>query len=254
MTHTRSADAPSLANRISATAVRVAGLSLIAASVGFMMVFTYLAQRFNYPDVLDGSASEVLPKLLALGAPGRAVWFIYALIPLLLIPAVVGIDAALRAYAPNAMRLLVLSGVVAAISMLIGLARWPTIQWAIATTYLQSSESSRVALEAMFSGLNLYLGNFIGEFLGEIALNTVFVLAGYALVKANRLVVGSIGVVAGGMGFVAAFRNVTDDVALIADVNNIVLPLWLIMLGAVLLRWSNRRDADSGAMRSQEAR
>jgi hypothetical protein len=41
----------------------------------------------------------------------------------------------------------------------------------------------------------------------------------------------------GVIGWVAAFRNVTSAVSLIAAVNNYLLPLWLIALGVVLIRW-----------------
>ena len=43
----------------------VGGWSLISAAMLFMVVFGYLAKAFNYPDVLDGQAADVLPKLLA---------------------------------------------------------------------------------------------------------------------------------------------------------------------------------------------
>jgi len=52
--------------------IRAGGLALIAGAMAFLGVFAFLAARFNYPAVLDGSAAEVLPRLLATGAP-RAV-------------------------------------------------------------------------------------------------------------------------------------------------------------------------------------
>jgi len=55
--------------------------------VAFLVVFTYLAARFNYPAVLDGPAATVLPNLLATGARGRLVWAVYALLPLIWLPA-----------------------------------------------------------------------------------------------------------------------------------------------------------------------
>jgi drug/metabolite transporter (DMT)-like permease len=48
--------------------VRVGGWSLILGAVAFVAVFSYLAARFDYPAVLDGPASSVLPGLLATGA------------------------------------------------------------------------------------------------------------------------------------------------------------------------------------------
>ena len=49
------------------------GLSWIFAAIAFVLVFSYLAANFNYPDILDGSAAEVLPRLHAGGAAMRTV-------------------------------------------------------------------------------------------------------------------------------------------------------------------------------------
>ena len=51
--------------------VRAGGAALIIAALAFMAVFAYLAARFDYPEVLDGEAANVLPRLLAMGMPGR---------------------------------------------------------------------------------------------------------------------------------------------------------------------------------------
>jgi hypothetical protein len=50
------------------TIVRAGGLALILGALAFLAVFSYLAARFGYPDVLDGVASEVLPRLLSTGS------------------------------------------------------------------------------------------------------------------------------------------------------------------------------------------
>jgi hypothetical protein len=202
-----------------------------------MAVFSYLAATFNYPDVLDGSAADVLPKLLALGNTGRAVWVIYAFLPLLLVPAGVGAYSALRAWAPNAGRAALALAVVTAVSMLLGLARWPSVHWELGRAYGAASPDARVAIDAVFKGLNVYLGNYIGEFLGELALNLFFILTGYGFLKAGWRRSGYAGVAVGVIGLVAAFRNVTTAVGPIAEVNNYILPLWLIAMGVVLVRW-----------------
>jgi len=221
-------------------AAQVGGWCLIAAAIGFLAVFSYLAARFGYPDVLDGTGSQVLPRLLALGTTGRAVWIVYAFLPLLLIPAGIGAYAALRDVAPNAMRTALVFSVIAAVSMLLGLARWPSVHWELARAYATASPDARVAIDAIFSGLNAYLGNFIGEFLGELSLNAFFILSAFALLRAGRRKAGNAGLVVGVIGLFAAFRNVTPAVTLIADVNNYVLPLWLIAMGVVLLRDSGQ--------------
>jgi len=217
-------------------AARAGGWSLVAAAVGFMAVFSYLAARFNYPDVLDGTAADVLPRLLALGNTGRAVWAVYSLLPLLLIPAGVGASAALRNSAPSAMRAALAFSVVAGVSMLLGLARWPSVHWELARAYPTASADGRTIMDAMFRGLNVYLGNYIGEFLGELSLNAFFICSAYALLKAGRKWAGYAGLAVGAIGILAAFRNATPSVGPIADVNNYVLPLWLIVFGVVLAR------------------
>jgi hypothetical protein len=217
-------------------AERAGGWSLIVAAAGFMVVFSYLAARFGYPDVLDGRASDVLPALLALGGTGRAVWAAYALLPLLLIPAGVGANAALRDVAPNAMRAALTFSVIAAVSMLLGLARWSTVHWELARAYEAASPDARPAIDAVFLGLNAYLGNFIGEFVGELSLNLFFVLTGFSMLRDGHRWVGNGGVAVGAIGLVAALRNVSSAVGPVAEINNYVLPLWLIVLGAMLIR------------------
>jgi hypothetical protein len=221
------------------TATRIGGWSLIAAAVGFMAVFSYLAARFNYPDVLDGNAADVLPRLLALGEMGRAVWAAYTLLPLLLIPAGIGAQAALGRAAPNAMRGAMVVATIAAVSMLLGLARWPSIHWELAQAYPTATADTRAAMDAVFLGLNAYLGNYIGEFVGELALNAFFVLVGFAALRsaaAGRWF-GASGIAVGMFGWIAAFRNITSLVSPIAELNNYLLPLWLIVLGVVFIRW-----------------
>jgi hypothetical protein len=84
----------------------------------------------------------------------------------------------------------------------------------------------------------VWLGNFIGEFVGELALNLYFLLSAYALLRSVRHArwIGIAGMVASLLGFVAMFRNATPVVSGFADANNLVLPIWLIVLGIVLVR------------------
>jgi len=66
------------------------GVSFVVGALAFVFVFSYLAANFDYPQVLDGSAAEVLPRLREGGSVMRAVWAIYAFLPLLIVPGAVG--------------------------------------------------------------------------------------------------------------------------------------------------------------------
>jgi hypothetical protein len=92
-------------------------------------------------------------------------------------------------------------------------------------------------MAAIFDGLNRYLGNFVGEFLGELSFSAFFVLSGVGLWRhpnAPRFL-SWWGVATGILGLIGMWRNVTPAVALVADVNNYLLPLWMLGFGGWLL-------------------
>lgn len=224
----------------SVTIVRVGGFFLIGGAVAFMAVFAFLAARFNYPQVLDGNAAQVLPSLLATGKSGRAVWAIYGLLPLIWIPASVGAYHALRPVREGSMRVAMLFAVVAAMSMMLGLLRWPSIHWTLAQAYAAGNEGDRAAISAIFYGLNSYLGNYIGEFLGELSVSVFFLLSALAMLARGARFprwAGYFGVATAIAGMLGMFRNVTDVVDPIAALNNYLLPIWMIIFGVFLVRY-----------------
>jgi hypothetical protein len=234
------------------SSILTGGLALLAAALGFIGAFAYLAVRFDYPQVLEAPAASALPALLAMGAEGRAVWGFYGLLPLLLLPAAVGTRAAFREPDRDGMDLAVLLAVVAAVSMMLGLLRWPSIQWELAGAYAAAGPEGRTVLSAVFDGLNRYLGNYLGEFVGELTLNGFFLLSAHAMWR-SRIVsrwIAGLGLAAGILGSIALWRNVTGLVGPVAALNNVVLPLWLLVLGVTLLvigRDSLRRARPSAA-------
>jgi hypothetical protein len=223
---------------VSDPSIRIGGWSLIIAAVAFIAVFSYLASAFDYPAILDGPAADVLPRLLATGATGRAVWALYAFLPLLWIPAGVGAYRALRSTHPGLMLIALQCTVVGAVAMMLGLMRWPTTHWRLAEEFAGAESAQRAVLAAMFDGLNTYLGNYIGEALGELSVNAFFLLSAWALWQ-SRVVpewVAATGLVTGVVGFVALWRNVTPLVGPVAALDNYLLPLWMIGFGVILIR------------------
>jgi hypothetical protein len=206
--------------------------------LAFLGVFSYLAVRFNYPDVLDGPAATVLPGLLAMGQPGRFVWALYAFLPLIWLPAGVAAYEALAPVRRGAMRLALLFAVVAAIAMMLGLMRWPSIHWRLALAFEHAAAPEQAVIASIFDGLNTYLGNYIGEFLGELSFSTFFLLTSVVwLYGPGTRWIGWAGVATAVSGFVGAFRNVTAVVAPFAEVNNYLLPAFMIVLGIAFMRW-----------------
>lgn len=230
--------------RVAIPAASAGGWSLIVAAVAFTAVFGYLASAFGYPDVLDGEAATVLPNLLRLGLTGRAVWAAYALLPLLLIPAALGAHAALRETASGTTRIAAALALVSALAMLLGLMRWPSVHWSLATSYAAApGDAERFAIASTFDGLNAFLGRFVGEFVGELTLNLFFLLTALASRGSARMPRWSVpaGVAAAAFGLVGMWRNVTPAVAWAASIDNAVLPIWMLTLGVLLVRAGRAR-------------
>jgi len=217
------------------------GLSFIVGALAFVAVFSYLAANFDYPKILDGSAAEVLPRLQAGGATMRAVWAVYAFLPLLLVPGAVGAYFACPA-SRGRMTVALVFGSLGSLAMGLGLMRWPSVHWALAEAYGPAGGEAKSSLAAIFSGLNLYLGNYIGEFLGEVCLATLFLLTGLSLRREGQFPrwLGACGAVFSLLFLVGALRNAFPAVQPVADVNNALLPLWMLLLGASLVGYSGR--------------
>jgi hypothetical protein len=226
---------------------RAGGIALVGGAVGFLVVFAYLAMQFDYPAILDGSADQVLPKLLATGNAGRAVWAFYGFLPLIFVPAGVGAYYSLRDGREGTMVLALLFALLAALTMMLGLLRWPSIHWSLATAYAGAGESERAAIAAVFAGLNSYLGNYLGEFVGELCFSLFFLFSALAMLASGRGFprwVGYLGVFTAIAGLIGMFRNVTDIVSPVAAINNYLLPVWMIIFGVALLRADNRGADD----------
>jgi hypothetical protein len=227
------------------TVIRFGGLCLAGGAFAFLGVFAYLAARFSYPDVLDGPAATVLPALLATGPQGRLVWAIYALLPLIWLPAGVAAYEALAPVRRGAMRLALVFAVVAAIALMLGLMRWPSVHWHLALAFERAAPPEQAIISSIFNGLNTYLGNYLGEFLGELSFSAFFLLTSIVWLQSPRTSswIGWVGVATAAFGFAGMFRNVTDAVAPIAALNNYLLPGFMIILGVALVRWPTGHDA-----------
>lgn len=231
----------------------VGGASFIVGALAFVFVFSYLAANFNYPDILAGTAAEVLPRLRGGGSAMRAVWAVYAFLPLFLVPGAVAAYLA----CPSSRARMTLALVVAsmgALAMCLGLMRWPSLHWTLAEVYSQAGSETKGSLEAVFNGMNLYIGNYIGEFLGETTLAAFFLLSGSSMLAEARFPkwLGWSGVVFSFLFLVGAFRNVTTAVQVVADVNNGLLPLWMIVMGIGLI-WFSRRPGQMAEVEESAA-
>lgn len=221
-------------------ATRVGGWALIVAAIAFTLVFSWLAARFSYPEVLDGPADQVLPRLLALGTTGRAVWGVYGLLPLLLIPAGVGAHEMFRVHSPGSARTALVTASIGAVVMLVGLLRWPSLHYGLAQAYMATDDPAvRAGIAHLFDAMNVFLGNVLGEFVGELMLNTFFLTTalGSRGLKGMPRWSSWAGIVAASAGLIGMWRNLTPVVSGVAELDNSILPLWMLTLGVLMVRY-----------------
>jgi uncharacterized protein DUF4386 len=170
---------------------------------------------------------------------------VYSVLPLVFIPAGIGAFEALHERAAGPMRAGVLFALLAAMSMMLGLMRWPSVHWELARAWVMAAEGERLVLAAVFDGLNRYLGNFVGEFLGELSFSVFFVLSGVGLLRSQRKSpwLGWWGIATGVLGLIGMWRNVTSVVDVVAAANNYLLPAWMIGFGVWLVRFPHAASA-----------
>jgi hypothetical protein len=198
---------------------------LIAAAVLANVAFTALGSIFNYPDVLDEPAAQVLVAFKAHQGAVSAWFTVLALSAALLAPIALGVG---RLSPARAMRIAVVVGIAAAVVQVLGLARWPLL----VPRYAADGNTGA------FTTAGDILGTAIGETLG------------YLLTASWTLLV----VVALGRGFAGRWFSVLGALAALLVLSGVLSPLdlpvvdttnffgyvlwslWLIAFGVVILR------------------
>jgi hypothetical protein len=214
---------------------RTASLLILAAILA-NVAFTALGSIFEYPDVLDHPAREVLASFREHENAVRAWFTVLALASALLAPIAVGVGR----LAPDdaRMRLAVRVGVAAAAVQVVGLLRWPLLVPGYAKD--GNVDAFRTAGDI--------LGTAIGETLGYALTATWTVLVVLAV---GRLLAGRWFAVLGGASAVLVGVGVRSplDLPVVDEANFIgyvLYSVWLIAFGVVLLV-RERRGAGAGA-------
>src|SRR5687768_16982031 len=142
---------------------------LIAVPVLFMLFYALLTMTFDYPGILREPAGEVLRRFAAGGPSLVLLWYGFALTPALFIPAAILLRRAFAATTPL-LDLAVPLGVLAGLTQVLGLVRWPFLVPELARTFLDpsASEATQVAALTVFDAFHQYAGVAIGEHLGYL--------------------------------------------------------------------------------------
>ena len=164
-----------------------AGVVLIAAPLWFNASFALLGKRFDYPDILRRSTSEILERFRAGGSGLILLWWTFMLSGLLLIAGVVLLGQVLgfEGVVPVATTIGILAGLV----QMLGLLRWVYVVPAIARVYADPTVApeQREVHAAVFRALHQYLGVGVGEHLGYLFTGIWSVLIGVGVIQGTAL-------------------------------------------------------------------
>lgn len=215
---------------------RVGAVLLIGGASAFIAVFLYLHSAFGYPDILELGAGDVLPRLAAGGSRLQVAWGLYGALPLTLLVAGIASMPLLEDGGGRGLaRLGAVASSLAAIAMLLGLSRWTSIHAMLASRWASASTAQREIYATIFDASNRYLGNWVGELLGELSLAGWFACIGVALRRSERPLGGTLVLAAAGIVALGALRQLTSVVAPIAELANIVLPVGLLAIAGFML-------------------
>lgn len=197
---------------------------LITAAVLANVAFMALGSIFEYPDVLDHPASEVLAAFRAHEGAVSAWFSILALSAALLAPIAIGVR---RLSSRPAMGVAMWVGIAAAVVQVIGLLRWPIL----VPGYAADGNASA------FRTASDVLGTAIGETLGYAltAVWTALVIASLGRAFAGRwfVALGAASAVLVGVGVLSPLDLPVVDEA--NFIGYILYSLWLIAFGVALL-------------------
>ena len=222
-----------------------AGVVLIVAPLWFNANFALLGKRFEYPDILRRSTSEVLERFRAGGSGLILLWWTFMLSGLLLIAGAVLLGQVLGfgVIVPVATTIGVLAGFV----QMLGLLRWVYVVPALARAYADPTlgPEQREVHAAVFRALHQYLGVGVGEHLGYLFTGIWSALVGIAIVGDGTalpvwlgwpgIIIGA-GIAVGSAEFLGPNEERGWSLAGAAiPILYIAWSLWLLALGVALI-------------------
>ena len=209
---------------------------LVAGAVLVNVAFVGLGSVFDYPDVLNHPAGEVLATFHEKQAPVSALFLLLALGAGLMAPIAVFVG---RLGSSRLLGASVVVGIAAAVVQVVGLLRWPLLVPGLAATPQDPAAIST------FHTLNVVLGTVVGETIGYALTAAWTVLVAIALRdRVLGRVLSVVGLVAAALIAVGTVEPLDVPMAgLLNYVGYVVWSVWLVAFAVRLLVVARRERA-----------
>ena len=219
--------------------------AVLVASSALAAVGSLVLTRFGWPGILDQRAAVALPVFAHDATVISAAFYLQLVSSLLMVPAAIGVRAALTRATPAA-RVFTTFGIAGALFQVLGWVRWPVVVPGLAERYLDpaTDPTTRTATGVAYDLLNSYAGGAVGEHLGWLFQGLWALALGVFALRARGVPrwVGWIGLVSA-VAWVPLIVLEPFVPAPAGDVvNSIALTtysiwfIWIAVLGIVLLR------------------
>jgi Domain of unknown function (DUF4386) len=232
------------------TLKRTAYLMILAAVLA-NVAFTALGSIFDYPDVLDEPAGQVLADFRDHQGPVSGWFSVLALSAALLAPVAIGVG---RLSARRPMRIAVVVGITAAAVQVIGLLRWPILVPGYASDAASTDAGVAGAARDSFATASDILGTAIGETVGYLLTATWTLLV---LVALGRRFAGpwfqGLGAAAAALVLAGVLSPLDLPVVDTANfVGYVLWSVWLLAFAAAILVRERRRATAQPTTRQAE--
>lgn len=223
---------------------KIGGWSLIAFTLIYLGLQLLFILVYNYRAAPHGPDIDTFKMLLAGGTTLQALLSIFALLPLLIIPASVGAYYAFRDVSEPGLRVSVLFAVIAAFSLMLCLARYPTFDWYLARFYA-GGHGGEAMTGAVFHALDDYLGLFVGGVIGLVCAAIWFFIVSASMIHTRDLKwVGYLGILAGIyllVTLIEPFKLLPEGAQRYLNILSPIEFLWLMSFGVCLLFYKDVR-------------
>jgi hypothetical protein len=214
------------------------GVLLIVVPALFSLLFTLLAQQFEYPGILRKDSGFVLAAFHRGGSGLQLLWYGMMTAALLFVPLAVGVRCWLQQGT-----LALVFGVLAGLVQALGLARWVFLVPFLAGQYTDpgASPAAKDAVLIVFGAFHQFFGAGIGEHLGYLFTGLWTLLTAQSLLRTGHPWLGRIGI-ALSLGILGGLLETAGAswAAQTTSLSYLLWSVWMIALGITCLRTQRR--------------